>query len=210
MPTILLLSNSAAADRDLKPYIGFDWPDLRIAHIITASKGKGCDDLSYLDRTREIFRQRGAYFEDIDLSDYEEAGLELVLKRFNAVFVSGGSSFYLLKAMRERGFAKLTPNLLAGGLIYIGVSAGAYVACPSIEMALWRHQDKYDHCGLSDLSALGLVPFLVTVHYRQEYQGLVREGIKRSAYPVRILTDGQAIAIRDGREEFLGGKEIKL
>lgn len=210
MSTILLISNSVAADRDLRPHIGLDWPDLRIAHIITASRGKGCDDLVYLDRIREIFRRRGAYFEDIDLYDYDEDSLGPVLKRFNAVFVSGGSSFYLLKAMRERGFAKLIPSFLDNGLIYIGVSAGAYVACPSIEMALWRHQDKYDHYDLSDLSALGLVPFLVTVHYQPQYQDLVKEEMRRSAWPVRILADGQAIAVRDGREEFLGGEEIKL
>ncbi|MFA5155514.1 MAG: Type 1 glutamine amidotransferase-like domain-containing protein [Patescibacteria group bacterium] len=211
MSTLFLLSSTKfLADHDLAQIVGRPWPELRIAHIITASKGQGVDDLSYLDRTRGIFRQGGAYFEDFDLDGHDADSLRAALKNFNAVFINGGSSFYLLRAIRQSGFEAVIKELLPQGFIYMGGSAGTYVACPTIEMALWRHQDRYDHCGLSDLSAMNLVPFLVTVHYRPEYRELLQAEIPHASCPVRILSDGQALLIKDGREELIGEPEMRL
>ncbi|MFA5184210.1 MAG: Type 1 glutamine amidotransferase-like domain-containing protein [Patescibacteria group bacterium] len=211
MSTLFLLSSTRfLKDHDLAAIIGRPWPTLRIAHIITAAKGPGVDDLSYLERTREIFRQGGAYFEDFDLDGQTPASLRATFPDFNAVFVNGGSTFYLLKSIRQSGFESVIKELLTQGFIYMGGSAGTYVACPTIEMALWRHQDRYDHCSLTDLTGMNLVPFLMTVHYLPEYRELLQKEIPRAAYPVRILSDKQALLVKDGREELIGGPEIRL
>ncbi len=210
MRTLLLLSSSHFLTNDLTNYLGRPLGSLRIAHVITASKGKGCEDLSYLERTREIFKQNNCYFEDLDLDGKNEGDLRNILKNFDAVFVNGGSSFYLLKAIRESGFGKVIKELLDQGFIYIGASAGSYVACPSIEMSLWKHQDRYEHYGIEDLSALNLVPFLIRVHYIPEQQELLQEEISKTKYPTKILTDEQAILVKDNEIKLLGGQEIKL
>lgn len=92
----------------------------------------------------------------------------------------------------------------------MGASAGSYVACPTIEMALWKHQDKYDHCGLTDLTGMNLVPFLMSVHYVPEFHDLLKEKTSNSNYLTRILTDEQAILVKDDEVKLLGGEEIKL
>jgi peptidase E len=117
----------------------------------------------------------------------------------------------LLKSIKESGFDKVIKKLLPQGLIYMGASAGSYVACPTIEMATWKHQDKYDHYGLTDLTAMNLVPFLLMAHYKPENQELLKEEISQANLPVKILTDEQAIMAQDGSFKLIGkGGEIKL
>jgi len=101
-------------------------------------------------------------------------------------------------------------ELLPQGFVYIGGSAGSYVVSPTIEMSLWRHQDLYDHYGMTDFTGMNIVPFLTTVHYIPEYEELIRKKIPLAGYPVKILTDNQAILIKDDKITFLGEKEIKL
>lgn len=210
MKTLLLLSSGKFLNNDLSEYIGKSLKDLKIAHIITASKGKGVSSLSYLDRAREVFNQNNCYFEDLDLDGKNENELRGILKKFDGVFVNGGSTFYLLKSIRESGFDKVIKDLLPQGFIYMGASAGSYVACPTIEMASWKHLDKYDHYGLSDLTAMNLVPFLMSVHYIPEFHDLLKEKTAHSNFLTRILTDDQAILVKDNEIKFLGGEEIKL
>lgn len=115
-----------------------------------------------------------------------------------------------MKSIRESGFDTVIKELLPTGFIYIGASAGSYVACPTIEMSFWKHQDKYHHYDLKDFTGMNLVPFLMTVHYTPEYESILREKIPQSKYPVRILTDEQAILVKDDEVTFLGGNEVKL
>ncbi|KKQ60349.1 MAG: hypothetical protein US81_C0023G0011 [Parcubacteria group bacterium GW2011_GWE2_38_18] len=208
MLTILLTSSSKFLNNDLTKILGKPLKDFRIAHIITASKGEGVTDLGYINRTKEIFKQNNCEFEDLDLDGKNENELRKILKKFDAVFVNGGSTFYLLKSIRESGFNKVIKELLPLGLIYIGASAGSYVACPTIEMSTWKHQDKYNHYGLTDFSAMNLVPFLMSVHYVPEYETLLRKKIPLTNYPVKILTDEQAILVKNNEINLLGGDEI--
>jgi dipeptidase E len=210
MKTLLLLSSGRFLNNELSDYIGKSLKDLRIAHITTASKGRVVDSLAHLDRVREVFKKNNCYFEDLDLDGKNEEEIRKILNNFNGVFVNGGSTFYLLKSIRESGFDKVIKELLPKGFIYIGASAGSYVACPTIEMATWKHQDKYDHYGLTDLTGMNLVPFLVSVHYVPEFKDLLKEKISNSKYSTRVLNDEQAILVKDNEVKLLGGEEIKL
>lgn len=207
---ILLLSSSSFLEKDLKPILGKLLNEYRLAHIITSSKGKGVNSLDYLDRTRKRFSDKNVEFEDVDIDGMSEEQLETKLREFDGVFVNGGSTFYLLQSMRSCGFGEVIRKLLTEGYLYIGASAGSYVCCPTIEMALWKHQDKYDHCGLTDFTGLNLVPFLVTVHYSEKYREVMLDKIPKADYPTRILTDDQAIFVMGDMYTLLGGEEITL
>lgn len=206
---MLLISSSSFLENDFTEILGKPFREYKIAHIINGSKGKGVNDLSYLERTRERFKKQDCYFEDLDLDGKNANELRSILKNFNAVFVNGGSTFYLLKSIRKSGFDEVIKELLPQGFLYMGASAGSYVACPTIEMALWEHQDIYDHSGITDFTGMNLVPFLVTVHYNPEYKELLKEKIPNASCPVRILTDEQAILVKDEEIKFFG-EEIKV
>lgn len=185
--------------------LGRPFNQFKMVHVITASKG--VKDKAYFERNRRFFKEQKYQCTEVDLDETKEGDLRKVLEKAELVYVEGGNTFYLLKAIRESGFEKIIKELLPKGLIYMGASAGAYVACPTIEMAAWEHQDKYDHYGVTDLTAMNLVPFLVTVHYTPEYRELLKEKISAARYPVRILSDDQAFLVRDEKVELMGNRE---
>lgn len=205
----LLLLSSARFLMDHPQVFEKPFKDMKMAYVITASKS--VPNTAYLERDRAFFKEQGYDVKELDLDGKTENGLRNFLKDFEIVFVEGGNSFYLLKAIRESGFDKVVKELLPKGLIYMGASAGSYVACPNIEMSLWKHQDKYNHHGITDFTAMNLIPFLMTVHYKPEYRDLLKGKISGINYPVKILDDEQALLIEDDYVKLIGkGTEIKL
>lgn len=174
-----------------------------MVHVITASKG--ATNLEYFERNRAFFKKEGFKSEELDLDGKNEDELREILSKKELVYVEGGNSFYLMKSIRESGFEKVIKELLPKGLIYVGGSAGSYVACPTIEMATWKHQDR-NRFGVSDFTAMNLVPFLLSVHYKPEYRDILKEKISQAQvkYPIKILTDEQALLIKDGEVELIG------
>ncbi len=208
MKKLLLLSSSGFLATNPKV---FDKPfkDIKTAYITTASKS--VPSTAYIERHKQFYKDNNYNIEELDIDGKTESELEKILSGYEAVFVEGGNSFYLLKSIRESGFDKVITKFLPKGLIYIGVSAGSYVACPTIEMALWKHQDKYNHHDLTDFTAMNLVPFLVTVHFKEEYRDILKEKISKTNYPVRVLNDEQALLIEDNDIKLIGnGSEIRL
>lgn len=199
-----MLSSFRLVINGLSPVLGKPFNQFRMAHIVTASKG--VTDLVYLERNRAFFKKEGYDIEELDLDGTTEGELRKILEKKEVVYVEGGNTFYLLKSIRESGFEKVLKDLLPKGLIYIGASAGSYVACPTIETSIWKN--KHDRYGVTDFRAMNLVPFLLFVHYNLEYKALLQEKIPYASYPVRILTDEQALLVRDNTVELIGGPEV--
>ncbi|MDD5750377.1 MAG: Type 1 glutamine amidotransferase-like domain-containing protein [Candidatus Pacebacteria bacterium] len=182
--------------------------DKSVAIITTADdeKEKGM----YCQLALKQFQESGCPkvdFVDLEITaDYDFSGYDII-------YVSGGSTFRLLKFAKEADFRKSIEGLLKRGGIYIGVSAGSCVMCPSIEISEWKIKaglspDK-DRFGLTDLSAFAFVPFLLAVHYEPDYAKVIKENAARANYPVRVLTDEQAFLIKDGKTGLIGeGEEV--
>lgn len=202
---ILLASNGDFAIEGIKLFFD-DFKNVKLAYIITASKGTS--DLEYLKWHKDKMDKLCIDYEEIDIEGKKESELSEIFKDKNVIFVEGGNTFYLLKAVRESGFNKVVNELLKKGVAYIGASAGAYIACPTIEMATWKPKQK-DRFGVTEFTALNLVPFLVTAHYTQEMESVLREKISEAGYSTRVLKDGQGILVIGDEYKFIGeGKEI--
>ena len=154
--------------------------------------------------------KNGYSFEEIDIEGKSKDELRNFFKDKNIIHIEGGNTFYLLKAIRETGFDEILKKLLNEGKIYIGTSAGAYVMCPTIDVADWNNE-TVDRFGVTDFTALNYVPFILKVHYKDESEVLVKEKMKTLKYPLRILRDGQGILVEDNQHTFIGdGEEVKL
>lgn len=180
---------------------GISKPEIRIGYVTTASKGSR--DKTFLEKVKNAMRKNNYLFEEIDIEGRNKKEIFNFFKDKNIIHIEGGNTFYLLKAIRETGFAEILEKLLNEGKIYIGTSAGAYIMCPTIEVANWNETGR-DRFGLEDFSALNYVPFVLKVHYKEEMGSIVKEKIKTLKYPLRILKDGQGILIEDDRTEFFG------
>ena len=182
---------------------------LKLAHIITASNV--APDTAYVQKDKTIMKKLGFQVTDIDIKDFNQQDLTKKLKGFDIIYVQGGDGFYLLKQVRKSGFTQVVKELLKKGKIYVGVSAGTYIACPTIDMHTWKDNQREQY-GLTDLTAMNLVSYLVSVHYnRDKYKVGLKEGILNSKYPVKVITDDQALYIKNGKTKLVGlGKEIKI
>ena len=210
MKRLLLSSNGGfVIEKGLKLLFD-DVSQIKLAYITTA--GKGNVNKTYLEIHKELLRKEGYDFEELDIEGKNENELRELLKNKNAVYVEGGNTFYLLKAVRESGFDKIIKELIEKGMPYIGSSAGSYIACPTIEMATWKEPgEEKDRFGVTDLTAMNLVPFLVKAHYEPEQKELLKEKISQTKYETKILKDGQAILVEDNNYKLVGeGEEIKI
>lgn len=127
--------------------------------------------------------------------------LEKILADKDVVFVNGGNTFYLLDWTRKSGFDTILNGFLKRGGLYVGVSAGSYLACPTIEQATWKRADR-NRWGVTDFKALSYVPFLIVAHFEEKYRNLVDGAAKRTKYPIVALTDKQAVVV--------DGKKVKI
>ncbi len=176
--------------------------DCKIAYITTASKK--VDDISYINKRRQKMDELDFSYTEIDIAGKNEEELKKTLDGYDIVMVEGGNTFYLLKAVRESGFENVIKDLIEKGVVYIGSSAGSHITCPSIIMATWSSRG-FDRCGITDYTAMGLVPFLIRVHYTPNIKSILKDRMKSLQYSMRVLNDGQAILVRDGEVQLLGG-----
>lgn len=180
---------------------------MKIGYITTASKGDRGD---FSRKLKYAIKENGYDFDEIDIEGKTKEEIKNFFKDKNIIHMEGGNCFYLIKVIRETGFTEILKELLEEGKIYIGTSAGAYIMCPTIEVADWDETGKPRY-NVIDFTALNYVPFVLKVHYKDEQKSKVIEKMKTLKYPIRILKDGQGILVEDGKYIFIGdGEEVKL
>lgn len=210
LPSMIILTSAGfrtpKLQKDLLEILPKPPKELKVAHIVTASKVSKNTD--FVDRERKALKDLGFQVTEMDIEGKNPKILRSAFKNKDIIYVQGGNTFYLLKQVRKSGFGKVVKDLINKGAIYIGVSAGSYLACPTIEMATWKRQDKR-RFGLRNLEALNLVPFLLSAHYnREKHREGVKEGMAKSRFPVKILADDQALVVANGKVKLIGSATV--
>lgn len=180
---------------------GIPKEQMKIAHIITATKGKGAFNPKY----KMIIEENGYKLDSFDIEGKTEEEIRNFLNDKNIIQMEGGSTFYLLKVIRETGFGKILKEQLEKGKVYIGTSAGAYIMCPTIEVSSWN--ENQDFFGVVDFTALNYVPFVLYAHYKDEEKEFVKNKIQTLKYPIHILRDEEGMFCEDGTCRFVAGRE---
>jgi dipeptidase E len=96
---------------------------------------------------------------------HQHADPAAALHAAEGIFVGGGNSFRLLNELARRGLLSVIRERVQAGLPYLGVSAGANLACPTIMTT-----NDMPIVLPPSLDALGLVPFQINPHY---YEGQI-------------------------------------
>jgi dipeptidase E len=84
------------------------------------------------------------------------------LEDAEGIVVGGGNSFALLSRMYQEGLVELVQEKIKSGTPYIGWSAGANLACPTIKTT-----NDMPIAYPPSLDALALVPFQINPHYHE-------------------------------------------
>jgi dipeptidase E len=147
---------------------------------------------------------------DLPLKGKNISEVKEILDQVDIIFVSGGNTFYLLHESNKSGFTELVPNYVNNGVIYVGGSSGSYIACPTIEAAGWTNSDR-NVVNLQNLTAMNMVPCIIKAHFVKEKSEAIKQAMVGCKYPVKILTDNQALLVKDEEYRVIGSdKEIIL
>jgi len=179
--------------------------DITVAFIPTAADPEG--DKTFVQWSINQINELGMKFFTVDLKEENKDTLYKKLSRADIIWINGGNTFYLLDRVRKSGFNQIIEKILDEGKMYVGVSAGSYLACSNIESAKWKHISDPDIVGLKDLTALNLVKLLVVTHYKDQYKQDVENGSKTTKLPVVALNDKQAIIVTGNNLKIIGDKE---
>ncbi len=110
----------------------------------------------YEKKVSERFRELGHDVISIHrFSDPVEA-----VRNAQAIVVGGGNTWQLLKQILSHNLIDAVREKVIEGIPYIGWSAGANVACPSI-----RTTNDMPVCDPGSMKAFNLIPFQINPHY---------------------------------------------
>ncbi len=119
------------------------------------------------------------------------------------IYVPGGNPFGLLKAVRELHLAHpIKQAVEQGQTLYIGVSAGAYLAAPGMEYVT-RLEDNNELEG-QDLTALGLIPTGIVCHFDHYSHFHKKECQQTAGHPVLTLKDDQVLVFQNNTWNYVG------
>ncbi len=203
---LLLISNSTQhgrgyldhAEAEIRHLLG---PAARVLFVPYAL----CDRDGYAETARRRFEGMGY---DLD-SIHRAANPRGAVERAQALFIGGGNTFRLLKALYDNDVMEPIRERVAAGMPYIGSSAGTVVACPTI-----RTTNDMPIVQPPSLDALGLIPFQVNCHYldpdpTSTHMGETREERlmqfhEENAWPVVGLREGDMLRVEDGSVTLKG------
>lgn len=167
-----------------------------VLYVPTAAKPMA--DKAYAEGNRDALAALGYRVVELDIDGIEESKLS-VLASADAVFVEGGSPFFLLQAMRESGFDEAVTEAVRAGTAYVGMSAGAVVAGPDLE-PLAATSNTALGPRLRSTKALGLIDSVVFPHHNSPDRA-AEFAEARSRYGSRFklvaLADTEAMIVDD-------------
>lgn len=163
-------------------------------------KAKGLQ--SELDAMIEL----GFVPEHLDLKDYFGKPDDLVerLSSFDVVWVIGGNTFLLRKAMEQSGFSEVIERLIkTNKLVYAGYSAGICVLAPSlkgVESVDDPNVQVAEYNPDTIWEGFGLIDFYPIVHYDSDHPesqlvDIELKHIKSLGIKYKTLRDGDTIII---------------
>ncbi len=204
MKRILLISNSTLygsgyldhAETEIRDVLG---PARRIAFIPFAAYDRG----KYAAQARARFERMNC--ELISVHDVSNPLREV--ENADAIFVGGGNTFRLLKGLYDFDLLEPIRRVAAAGRPYIGSSAGAIVAGPSL-----RTTKDMPVVEPPEFAALGLVPFQISPHYLDPDPTSRHMGETQEERILQFLEENDApvAGLREGAMLRVDGETVTL
>ncbi len=212
MKRILLISNSTLhgsgyldhAESEIRSFLG----DVKRVLFIPFALH---DRDAYTATAQKRFEKMGYELSSVHSAfDPKQAVLDT-----DAVFIGGGNTFRLLKALYD--FKLLDPirERVEAGMPYIGSSAGSNVAGPTIKTT-----NDMPIVEPPSFNALGLVPFQINPHYLdpdpnskdmgETREERLRQFLEENDTPVAGLREGAMLRIENGETILRGSTGARI
>ncbi len=201
---IFLISDTTNPSNDLKRKLA-DEIEIHGNEIAYISSTPQTHPYFWFNKSQEDYRRISSkinltYF---DLSDKFTDEKLMEINNFKAIHLSGGNTFEFLDYIRKRNFHLILKGFLDDKLI-IGVSAGAIIMTPSIEIAL---DEDENNVALKDFTGLSYVDFDFYPHFTGDRKKSheISETRTNTNRPIFFANDEEGIFVNDsGTKPFEG------
>jgi len=191
-PRILLVSNSTVYGRGYLDHVEQEIKSfLDSARKVLFFPFALFDHDVYSAKAKARFAAMGYSLETVHaVSDPREA-----IEQTDAIFIGGGNTFRLLKALQDLDLLDSIRRKVEGGAPYIGSSAGSNVAGPTIkttkDMPIVQPRS---------FDSLGLVPFQISPHFQDPDPDSRHMGETQEERIVQFLEENETsvVGIREG------------
>jgi dipeptidase E len=157
----------------------------------------------YEHRVSGVFEELGFTIESI----HRKNNPVKAVKRAKAIVIGGGNTFHLVKMMHKTGIMKAIRKKCGEGIPYVGWSAGANVACPTMKTT-----NDMPVSEPASFNCLNLVTFQINPHYL-DANPAGHGGETREQRILEFLTINRKVKVAGLREATLllvEGKKIQL
>ena len=209
---LLLISCSTTYGRGYLDHVEEDIRDVlkgveRIAFIPYALYDRD----SYAAKAGERFMRMGFALE----SAHKSSALPRLIESAEAIFIGGGNTFRLLKALQDLDLLEMIRSRVEGGCPFIGSSAGSIVACPTLKTT--KDMPVVQPCSFD---ALRLVNFQISPHYldpdpSSTHMGETQEErigqyLEENELPVLGLRESSSIRVHAGSVVLHGEASVRI
>lgn len=165
----------------------------------------------YTNSVKEMFSH--LEFEIIGIHELDNPLVEL--EKMEGIYVGGGNTFSLVQKLHEKEIIEvIRRKVLNNGIPYAGVSAGANVACPTMQTTNDMPIDL-----VPSFETFGIVPFQINPHYHpggiwwkenDELREHFGETRKRRIEEFHNFNDTPVIGLYEGSFLICNENEIEL
>lgn len=185
-----------------------DFKNVKLLFCTTASNYEGYDMSDWLVEDLMYFKNAGF---QIDVCDINGISKEKFLPRFewaDVFFFEGGNTQWLREGIRNSGLEEELPKLLENK-VWIGVSAGSCVVCPTISNSVFDLYEEdiegYPKDGLK------LVDFLFIPHLNnEEFPKINIENIKNASKNLMQIDGNKLYVLDDNGAVVVDENEIRV
>jgi len=220
---LLLISNSTNSG---EAYLG--WPRDFISEFLKPTGVKRILFIPYagvglsaagLNESFNVYEQRvNGVFKTLGYEIYSihhEKDPVAAVNQAEAIAVGGGNTFHLVYLMHKMGIMEAIRNRVQQGIPYMGWSAGANVACPSLKTT-----NDMPIIEPESFNCLNLVPFQINPHYLDAnptgHGGETRQQrieeflIINREITVVGLREATLLQVEDGKIELKGSRPMRV
>lgn len=187
--------------------IGKPKEEIRIALIENAADNYSPDNRGWVYESRENLENCAGVVERIDLRGFSD-GSELrgVLRGYDVVWIGGGNTYYLRWLAQKSGLDQIIYELVQGGMVYGGESAGAIIAGTTID----KFQEADDPGDAPELILSGFKLTAITVVPHCDYPKYAvlmkkaAQAIEQLGIKTICINESQAVVIDGQNIEIVG------
>jgi dipeptidase E len=212
MKRLLLISNSTLhgsgyldhAEQEIRETLGSSKRVLFVPFALY-------DRDAYAAQARKRFEAMGYELDSI----HEFADAKNAVNRAEAIFIGGGNTFRLLQSLYQADLLLPVRRRVAEGMLYIGSSAGAVVAAPTIKTT-----NDMPIVQPPSFDSLGLIRFQINAHYldpdpNSKHMGETREVrlkqfLEENETPVVGLREGCMVRVEQGVHLLKGKTRARI